>query len=42
MTKSIRQMIAAGEVRLEDLHEEPGFNPRTESEALKASISMLG
>lgn len=49
MTKSIRQMITAGEVRradaikvrLEDLHEEPGFNLRTEGEALEASISAL-
>ncbi|MBC2658589.1 ParB N-terminal domain-containing protein [Pseudomonas sp. MSSRFD41] len=49
MTKSIRQMITAGEVRradaikvrLEDIHEEPGFNLRTEGESLEASISAL-
>lgn len=49
MTKSIRQMIAAGEVRradaikvrLEDLYEEPGFNLRTEGESLEASIDAL-
>lgn len=41
ITKSIRQMIADGEVRLEDLHEDPRFNLRTESEALEASISSL-
>lgn len=49
MTRSIRQMIKDGEVRradaikvrLEDLHEEPGFNLRTEGDALEASIDAL-
>ena len=49
MAKSFKQMIKDGEVRradamkvrLEDLHEEPGFNLRTEGEALEASISAL-
>jgi ParB-like chromosome segregation protein Spo0J len=49
MAKSFKQMIKDGEVRradamkvqLEDLHEEPGFNLRTEGEALEASISSL-
>lgn len=49
MAKSFKQMIKEGEVRradamkvqLEDLHEEPGFNLRTEGDALEASISSL-
>lgn len=49
MAKSFKQMIKDGEVRradamkvqLEDLHEEPGFNLRTEGDALEASISSL-
>jgi ParB-like chromosome segregation protein Spo0J len=49
MAKSFKQMIKDGEVRradamkvqLEDLHEEPGFNLRTEGDALEASISAL-
>lgn len=49
MAKSFKQMIKDGEVRradamkvqLEDLHEEPGFNLRTEGEALEASINAL-
>ncbi|MDF9756760.1 ParB N-terminal domain-containing protein [Pseudomonas hunanensis] len=49
MAKSFKQMIKDGEVRradamkvqLEDLHEEPGFNLRTEGEALEASIDSL-
>lgn len=49
MTRSIRQMIKDGEVRradaikvrLEDLHEEPGFNLRTEGDALESSINAL-
>jgi ParB-like chromosome segregation protein Spo0J len=49
MAKSFKQMIKDGEVRradamkvqLEDLHEEPGFNLRTEGAALEASISAL-
>lgn len=49
MTKSFKQMIKEGDVRradamkvkLEDLHEEPGFNLRTEGEALEASIDAL-
>ncbi|WP_070085868.1 MULTISPECIES: ParB N-terminal domain-containing protein [unclassified Pseudomonas] len=49
MAKSFKQMIKDGEVRradamkvqLEDLHEEPGFNLRTEGEALEASINSL-
>lgn len=49
MAKSFKQMIKEGEVRradamkvqLEDLHEEPGFNLRTEGDALGASISSL-
>ena len=48
-TKSFKQMIKDGEVkradamkvRLEDLHEEPGFNLRAEGEDLKASIDAL-
>ncbi|WP_422402609.1 ParB/RepB/Spo0J family partition protein [Pseudomonas sp. GZD-209] len=47
--KSFKQMIKDGDVRradamkvkLEDLHEEPGFNLRTEGEALEASIDAL-
>ncbi|MCF1486934.1 hypothetical protein LZ838_06140 [Pseudomonas sp. AA27] len=49
MTKSFKQMIKDGDVRradamkvkLEDLHEEPGFNLRTEGDALEASIDTL-
>jgi ParB-like chromosome segregation protein Spo0J len=49
MAKSFKQMIKDGEVRradamkvqLEDLHEEPGFNLRTEGEALEVSIDAL-
>ncbi|MNO91307.1 Chromosome-partitioning protein Spo0J [compost metagenome] len=49
MAKSFKQMIKDGEVRradamklqLEDLHEEPGFNLRTEGDALEASIIAL-
>ncbi|MDF0733577.1 ParB N-terminal domain-containing protein [Pseudomonas entomophila] len=49
MAKSFKQMIKDGEVRradamkvqLEDLYEEPGFNLRTEGEALEASIDSL-
>ncbi|TRZ60031.1 hypothetical protein DZA28_08650 [Pseudomonas alloputida] len=49
MAKSFKQMIKDGEVRradamkvqLEELHEEPGFNLRTEGDALEASISSL-
>lgn len=49
MAKSFKQMIKDGKVRradamkvqLEDLHEEPGFNLRTEGESLEASISAL-
>ncbi|WP_434728592.1 ParB/RepB/Spo0J family partition protein [Pseudomonas soli] len=49
MTKSFKQMIKDGDVRradamkvkLEDLHEEPGFNLRTEGDALEASIDAL-
>lgn len=49
MAKSFKQMIKDGEVRradamkvqLEDLHEEPGFNLRTEGEALESSIDLL-
>lgn len=49
MTRSIRQMIKDGEVRradaikvrLEDLHGEPGFNLRTEGDALESSINAL-
>ena len=49
MAKSFKQMIKDGEVRradamkvqLEDLHEEPGFNLRTEGDALEASINSL-
>lgn len=49
MAKSFKQMIKDGEVRradamkvqLEDLHEEPGFNLRTEGESLEASITAL-
>lgn len=49
MAKSFKQMIKDGEVRradamkvqLEDLHEEPGFNLRTEGPELKASIKVL-
>lgn len=49
MAKSFKQMIKDGEVRradamkvqLEDLHEEPGFNLRTEGDALEASIDAL-
>lgn len=49
MTKSFKQMIKDGDVRradamkvrLEDLHEEPGFNLRTEGAALEASIDAL-
>lgn len=48
-TKSFKQMIKDGEVkradamkvRLEDLHEEPGFNLRAEGEDLEASIDAL-
>lgn len=48
-TKSIKQMIQAGEVkradaikaRLDDIHEEPGFNLRIEGEDLEASIDAL-
>lgn len=48
-TKSFKQMIQAGEVKradamkvpLDDIHEEPGFNLRTEGEELEASISAL-
>lgn len=47
--KSFKQMIRDGEVkradamkvRLEDLHEEPGFNLRAEGEDLEASIDAL-
>lgn len=47
--KSFKQMIADKEIKradamkaiLEDLHEEPGFNERTEGEDLEASISEL-
>ena len=47
--KSFKQMIKDGDVRradamkvrLEDLHEEPGFNLRTEGDALEASIDAL-
>lgn len=47
--KSFKQMIKDGDVRradamrvkLEDLHEEPGFNLRIEGEALEASIELL-
>lgn len=47
--KSFKQMIKDGDVRradamkvkLEDFHEEPGFNLRTEGEALEASIDAL-
>jgi ParB-like chromosome segregation protein Spo0J len=49
MAKSFKQMIKDGEVRradamkvqLEDLYEEPGFNLRTEGDALEASINSL-
>ena len=49
MAKSFKQMIKDGEVRradamkvqLEDLHEEPGFNLRTEGDALETSINAL-
>lgn len=49
MSKSIRQMLKDGEmrradaikVRLEDIHEEPGFNLRTEGEVLETSINAL-
>lgn len=49
MAKSFKQMIKDGEVRradamkvqLEDLHEEPGFNLRTEGPELKKSIAVL-
>ncbi|QPG61172.1 ParB N-terminal domain-containing protein [Pseudomonas sp. BIGb0427] len=49
MAKSFKQMIKDGEVRradamkvkLEDLHEEPGFNLRTEGAALETSIELL-
>ncbi|KEY88725.1 ParB N-terminal domain-containing protein [Pseudomonas capeferrum] len=49
MAKSFKQMIKDGEVRradamkvqLEDLHEEPGFNLRTEGDALESSIDLL-
>ncbi|WP_238348310.1 ParB N-terminal domain-containing protein [Pseudomonas sp. RW10S2] len=49
MAKSFKQMIKDGEVRradamkvqLEDLHEEPGFNLRTEGEALESGIDSL-
>lgn len=48
-TKSFKQMIQAGEVkradamkiRLDDIHEEPGFNLRIEGEELAASIEAL-
>lgn len=47
--KSFKQMVQAGEikradamkVRLDDIHEEPGFNLRTEGEDLQASIESL-
>ena len=47
--KSFKQMIQAGEVkradamkvRLDDIHEEPGFNLRDEGEDLQASIEAL-
>ncbi|WP_313456352.1 ParB/RepB/Spo0J family partition protein [Pseudomonas sp.] len=47
--KSFKQMIKDGDVRradamrvkLEDLHEEPGFNLRIEGAALEASIDLL-
>lgn len=49
MAKSFKQMIKDGEVRradamkvrLEDLYEEPGFNLRTEGEALETTIDLL-
>lgn len=49
MATSFKQMIKSGEVKradamkiqLEDLHEEPGFNLRTEGEALETSIELL-
>ena len=49
-TKSFKQMIQAGEIKradamkvlLDDIHEEPGFNLRTEGEDLEASIRELG
>ncbi|WP_109512801.1 ParB/RepB/Spo0J family partition protein [Pseudomonas ovata] len=49
MATSFKQMIKSGEVKradamkvqLEDLHVEPGFNLRTEGEALEASIEVL-
>ena len=49
MAKSFRKMIDSGEVKradamkvqLEDLHEEPGFNLRTEGAVLEASIDLL-
>lgn len=48
-TKSFKQMIQAGEVkradamkvRLEDIHEEPGFNLRLEDADFQASIAAL-
>lgn len=47
--KSFKQMIQAGEVkradamkvRLDDIHEEPGFNLRDEGEGLETSIQVL-
>ncbi len=49
MSKSFKQMIKTGEVkradamkcRIEDIHEEPGFNLRREGEELQASIDAL-
>lgn len=49
MTNSYRQMRALGvikradglSIRLDDIHEEPGFNPRIEGEDLEASIDAL-
>ncbi len=49
MATSFKQMIKSGEVKradamklqLEDLHEEPGFNLRTEGAALETSIDLL-
>jgi ParB-like chromosome segregation protein Spo0J len=49
MAKSFKQMIKDGDLRradamkarLEDLHEEPGFNLRTEGEDLEESINAL-
>ena len=49
MAKSFKQMIKDGDLkradamkaRLEDLHEEPGFNPRAEGDELEESIDAL-